>query len=88
MVPWHDRYERLREVEHRLSVTVAMVYDQMPVADHFRRISDSIVIGAMQTRGSDEVGYFYLARLDDEPGPSQLSAGAAGNAASAASRSD
>jgi hypothetical protein len=40
-----------------------MVYDSQPIFDHFRRISDRIVMGAMDRKGEKAPGYFYLVRL-------------------------
>ena len=47
----------------RGSPTVAMVYDSRPMRDHFRRISDRIVVGVMEQEGGRGPLYFYLARI-------------------------
>jgi hypothetical protein len=40
-----------------------MVYDNLPMADHFRKASDTILIGAMEANVQKRPGYFYLTRL-------------------------
>ena len=47
----------------RGSQTVSMVYDSRPMRDHFRRISDRIVVGVMEEEGGRGPLYFYLARI-------------------------
>ena len=49
----------------------AMVYDDIPVIDHFRRLDDTTLLGAMDQRGSDQT-YFFLLEKD---GPAPLTAG-------------
>jgi hypothetical protein len=60
---------RLRMADYRGSATATMIYDDMPVADHFRRVSDTILIGAMEAKGQERPGYFYLTRLATSVGP-------------------
>lgn len=55
---------RLRAISYRGVVTAAMVYDQLPVIDFFRKISDDVVIGAMDLRGSSAPYFFVLQRWD------------------------
>jgi hypothetical protein len=40
-----------------------MTYSSVPMADHFRRVSDTILIGAMEAPGQERPGYFYLTKL-------------------------
>jgi Zn-dependent alcohol dehydrogenase len=63
---------RLRAMEYRGSVTATMLYDEQPMTDHLRRISDAVVIGAMETPGSDRPGYFYMTKLDGYGPPEPL----------------
>lgn len=44
--------------------TAAMVYDQHPVIDHFKRIDARTVLGVMDRKGDRQPLYFYLQRLD------------------------
>ena len=53
---------RLRSVEYRGAVTASMIYDRHPVIDHFRRVSDDVVLGAMDAKGDDAPLVFVLRR--------------------------
>ena len=53
---------RLRATSYRGVVTAAMVYDQLPVIDFFRKISEDVVIGAMDLRGTPLPYFFVLQR--------------------------
>jgi hypothetical protein len=53
----------LRAVEYRGVVTATMVYDQHPIFDHFRRISQDRVLGVMDRKGEDMPLFFWLRRL-------------------------
>ncbi|WP_409434576.1 DUF4334 domain-containing protein [Mycobacterium sp. SMC-14] len=55
---------RLRTTRFRGVDSATMVYDQAPVNDVFRRLSDDAVIGAMDLRGSSRP-YFFVLRRDD-----------------------
>lgn len=48
--------------DYRGTKTATMVYDTQPMRDHFRRIDDATVIGAMEREGAEEPGFFYLTR--------------------------
>ena len=53
---------RLRNVEHRGVVSAAMVYDHLPVIDHFRRVDADTLLGTMDQRGAPKPYFFILAR--------------------------
>lgn len=53
---------RLRRVEHRGVVTATMVYDALPVQDHFRRVDDGTMVGVMDMRGMRDPFVFTLRR--------------------------
>lgn len=55
---------RLRTTRFRGVDSATMVYDQAPVNDVFRRLSDDAVIGAMDLRGSSRP-YFFVLRRDE-----------------------
>ncbi|MFW0784236.1 DUF4334 domain-containing protein [Gordonia sp. CPCC 206044] len=55
---------RLRTTRYRGVDTATMVYDQLPVNDVFRRLSEDAVMGAMDLRGSDRP-YFFVLRRDE-----------------------
>ncbi|WP_199423124.1 GXWXG domain-containing protein [Actinotalea solisilvae] len=55
---------RLREVRFHGVTSAALVYDDLPVIDAFRRDDDGSVIGAMDARGMARPFLFRLHRLD------------------------
>ena len=58
---------RLRTTRYRGVDTATMVYDQLPINDVFRRLSDNAVIGAMDLRGSHHPYFFVLHRDNSLP---------------------
>lgn len=54
---------RLRNVEYRGKVSATMIYDHLPIHDHFRRVDDDTVLGVMDRRG-DERPFFFVLRRD------------------------
>lgn len=54
---------RLRPIEHRGSVSMAMVYDAIPAIDHFRKVDDCTVLGIMDRR-NDPGTYFFVLKRD------------------------
>ncbi len=57
----------LWEVGFRGEVTATMVYDALPVLDHFKKVDDDTVMGIMNGKlepvfGTDEPYYFWLER--------------------------
>jgi hypothetical protein len=60
-------YSSLWSVEFRGESTATMVYDAMPVLDHFKRIDENTVLGIMNGKleaafGTSEYYYFWLER--------------------------
>lgn len=53
---------RLRDIEFRGVSSAAMVYDHLPTIDHFRRVDEDTLLGAMDMRGMPEPYFFILAR--------------------------
>lgn len=53
---------RLRMIEYRGVVTGTMSYDALPINDHFRRVDDNTLLGAMDLRGLDAPFIFVLRR--------------------------
>jgi hypothetical protein len=45
--------------------STAMVYDDQPIVDYFRRIDEETIMGAMTIRGDDRVYFFELERVDE-----------------------
>jgi hypothetical protein len=58
---------RLRTTRYRGTDTATMIYDQLPIHDVFRKLSDDAVIGAMDLRGSRRPYFFVLHRDDSLP---------------------
>lgn len=62
-------YSSLWDVAFRGEVTATMVYDAMPVLDHFKRVDDTTVMGIMNGKlhpyfGTNDHYYFWLERED------------------------
>ena len=55
---------RLRTTRYRGVDTATMVYDQLPINDVFRKLSDDAVLGAMDLRGIARP-YFFVLRRDN-----------------------
>lgn len=55
---------RLRSIVFRGKPTATMIYDQLPIYDHFRRVDDNTVLGAMDARGDTKTFFFVLRRED------------------------
>ncbi|MEU2037614.1 DUF4334 domain-containing protein [Nocardia niwae] len=53
---------RLREIEYRGVTSTAMVYDHLPIIDHFRRADEHTLLGVMDLRGMTEPYFFVLHR--------------------------
>ncbi|MCV9966842.1 DUF4334 domain-containing protein [Pararhizobium sp. BT-229] len=46
-------------------VSAAMVYDDQPIVDHFRRMDERRVMGAMTIQADDRIYFFELERIDE-----------------------
>ncbi|WP_078084948.1 DUF4334 domain-containing protein [Microbulbifer mangrovi] len=53
----------LREVVFRGVATATMIYDKSPVFDHFRKVSEDLVVGIMDQKGDGRPLVFYLERI-------------------------
>lgn len=53
---------RLRMVEYRGVVTGTMIYDALPINDHFRAVDEDTLLGAMDFRGMESPFMFVLRR--------------------------
>ncbi|MFC9964101.1 DUF4334 domain-containing protein [Nocardia ignorata] len=51
---------RLREINHRGTVTTAMIYDHLPIIDTFRRVDPTTVLGIMDYRRLPDPYFFIL----------------------------
>ncbi|HAA11688.1 MAG TPA: hypothetical protein DCE41_08315 [Cytophagales bacterium] len=54
---------RMRMIEYRGKVTGTMVYDQKAINDHFARIDENTMLGAMDLKGMP-VPYFFVLERD------------------------
>jgi hypothetical protein len=45
--------------------SAAMIYDDQPIIDHFRRMDDRRIMGAMTIHGDDRIYFFELVRIDE-----------------------
>jgi hypothetical protein len=45
--------------------SAAMAYDTQPIVDHFRKVDDIRVMGAMAIEGEDRVYFFELERVEE-----------------------
>jgi len=45
--------------------SAAMVYDDQPIVDHFRRLDERTIMGAMTIKGDDRIYFFELTRVDE-----------------------
>lgn len=54
---------RLRKMEYRGKISAVMIYDQLPVHDHFRKVNDDVLLGMMDWKGMEQPYFFLLARL-------------------------
>jgi 15-cis-phytoene desaturase len=57
----HRPRASVRMIEHRGSIGAAMLYDEVPVVDFFRRVDENTVLGLMELKGLD-VPYFFALR--------------------------
>ena len=55
---------RLRMVEYRDMVSATMIYDSLPINDHFRRIDENTVLGLMDFKGIASPFPFVLERTN------------------------
>lgn len=53
---------RLRMVEYRGVTSATMIYDALPINDHFRRVDEDTLLGAMDMRGLAQPFMFVLRR--------------------------
>ncbi len=53
----------LREVVHRGKQSTAMVYDQLPIIDHFRQLTDNVLLCVMDKKETPTDFSFHLTRV-------------------------
>ena len=57
---------RLRMIEYRGVLTGTMTYDALPINDHFRKVDENTLLGAMDLRGLSSPFMFVLRRETPE----------------------
>ena len=57
---------RLRMIEYRGVLTGTMAYDALPINDHFRKVDEDTLLGAMDLRGLSSPFMFVLRRETPE----------------------
>jgi hypothetical protein len=62
---------RLRQMEYRGKLTATMAYDDRPIFDHFAKINDRTLLGAMDMKGESNP-YFFVLERDEESIPIRL----------------
>jgi len=60
---------RLRMMQFRGGVTAAMVYDEVPIQDVFRRLGEDAVLGLMDMKGMEQPFFFVLRRAGRSGSP-------------------
>lgn len=53
---------RLRELGFRGKVSAAMIYDDQPMIELFRKVSDNVVLGVVDAKGRPVDFFFHLTR--------------------------
>lgn len=53
---------RIRMVEYRGKTSATMIYDRLPIHDHFRRLDDDTLMGLMDFKWTEEPYFFMLMR--------------------------
>ncbi|MDL2402614.1 DUF4334 domain-containing protein [Rhizobium mayense] len=56
----------LRPMSFRGKMSAAMVYDEQPIIDYFRRIDDDRLLGVMAVEGDRRYYFFLLTRIKTE----------------------
>ncbi|NKN39024.1 DUF4334 domain-containing protein [Agrobacterium sp. a22-2] len=55
----------LKAMQFHGVTSAAMAYDTQPIIDHFRKVDDNRVMGAMVIEGDDRVYFFELQRVEE-----------------------
>ena len=57
---------RMRMVEYRGKMSAAMIYDHLPILDHFRKVAEGKLLGMMDLKGDQQPFFFLLEKVQDE----------------------
>ena len=53
---------QLREMVFGGKVCASLIYDKQPIMDYFRKVTDDLVVGRGETKGTDDDLFFHLTR--------------------------
>jgi hypothetical protein len=53
---------QLREVVFQGKVSASLIYDQQPIMDYFRKVTDDVVVGLGDIKGKPTDFFFHLTR--------------------------
>lgn len=56
---------QMREMKYAGVVSAALIYDQQPIMDYFRKVNDEVVIGLGDIKGKPTDFFFHLSREQD-----------------------
>lgn len=54
---------QLRELSFQGKVSAALIYDQHPIMDYFRKVTDDVIIGLGDVKGKPLDFFFHLTRV-------------------------
>ena len=55
---------RMRMMKYRGELSGTMIYDNLPIHDYFRKVSDGILFGVMDWKGVKEPYFFVLEKVE------------------------
>ena len=55
-------HAQLREMTYNGVTSAALIYDKRPIMDYFRKVTDDIVVGRGETKGTADDLFFHLTR--------------------------
>lgn len=58
---------RMRKVECRGKISAAMIYDNLPIIDHFRKAEEGVLLGMMDRKGDKAPYFFILEKIEAVP---------------------
>ncbi|MFT5193834.1 MAG: hypothetical protein ACI9EW_004185 [Cellvibrionaceae bacterium] len=62
LVATHKSKARMRMLDFRGKTSATMIYDRLPIHDHFRKIDEHTVMGLMDFKGVENPYFFILQR--------------------------
>ncbi len=62
LVQTQKSHARIRMINFRGKTSATMIYDRLPIHDHFRKFEDGTLMGLMDFKGQDRFYFFMLKR--------------------------